>query len=61
MDGNPANHMVGNQTVTIPSGGGGVLELTIPEAGQYPFLTHSFANANANASAGALGVLDIKK
>jgi nitrite reductase (NO-forming) len=57
MDGNPANHMVGNQTVTIPPGGGAVVELSIPEAGLYPFVTHSFANA----SAGALGVLEIKK
>lgn len=57
VDGNPANHMVGNQTVTIPPGGGAVVELTIPEAGLYPFVTHSFANA----SAGALGVIDIQK
>ncbi|HEY1387126.1 MAG TPA: multicopper oxidase domain-containing protein [Ktedonobacterales bacterium] len=57
VDGNPANHMVGNQTVTIPPGGGAVVELTIPEAGQYPFVTHSFANA----SSGALGLIEIKK
>lgn len=54
-DGNPANHMVGNQTVTIPPGGGIVVELTIPEAGQYPFVTHSFADVGK----GALGVLNI--
>lgn len=56
-DGNPANHTVGNQTVTIPPGGGEVVELTIPDAGQYPFVTHMFANA----SSGALGVLEITK
>jgi nitrite reductase (NO-forming) len=56
-DGNPANHTVGNQTVTIPPGGGAVVELTIPAAGSYPFVTHAFANANA----GALGVLQITK
>ena len=56
-DGNPANHTVGNQTVTIPPGGGEVVELTIPEAGMYPFVTHMFANA----SSGALGVLEITK
>lgn len=56
-DGNPANHNVGNQTITIPPGGGAVVELTIPNAGLYPFVTHSFANA----SSGALGVLEIKK
>jgi nitrite reductase (NO-forming) len=54
-DGNPANHMVGNQTVTIPPGGGMVVELTIPEAGLYPFVTHSFADVGK----GAIGVLKV--
>ncbi len=56
-DGNPANRMVGNQTITIPPGGGAVVELTIPAAGMYPFMTHSFANG----SSGAMGMLEIKK
>ncbi len=56
-DGNPANHQVGNQTVTIPPGGGMVVELTIPEAGLYPFVTHSFADVGK----GALGVLQVTK
>lgn len=55
IDGNPANHMVGNQTVTIPPGGGIVVELTIPQAGLYPFVTHSFADV----SKGALGVIKV--
>jgi nitrite reductase (NO-forming) len=54
-DGNPANHMVGNQTVTIPPGGGIVVELTIPQAGLYPFLTHSFSDVGK----GALGILKV--
>ncbi len=54
-DGNPANHQVGNQTVTIPPGGGEVVELTIPEAGLYPFVTHSFADVGK----GAVGVLKV--
>ncbi len=54
-DGNPANHLVGNQTVTIPPGGGMVVELTIPQAGLYPFLTHSFADVGK----GALGVFKV--
>jgi len=54
-DGNPANHMVGNQTVTIPPGGGMVVELTIPQAGLYPFVTHSFADVGK----GALGVIKV--
>ncbi len=54
-DGNPANHMVGNQTVTIPPGGGMVVELTMPEAGLYPFVTHSFADVGK----GAIGVIKV--
>ncbi len=54
-DGNPANHMVGNQTVTVPPGGGMVVELTIPQAGLYPFVTHSFADVGK----GALGVIKV--
>lgn len=49
-DGNPANHMQGNQTVTIPPGGGEVVELTIPDAGSYPFVTHSFMDATLGAT-----------
>ena len=55
IDGNPANHMVCNQTMTIPPGGGVVVEMVIPAAGLYPFVTHSFADA----SKGALGVLKV--
>lgn len=54
-DGNPANHTQGNQTITIPPGGGAVVELTIPDAGEYPFLTHSFMDA----SVGATGLLHV--
>src|SRR5579875_1925318 len=55
IDGNPANHMVGDQTVTVPPGGGVVVELTIPQAGLYPFVTHSFADVGK----GALGMLKV--
>jgi nitrite reductase (NO-forming) len=54
-DGNPANHMQGNQTITIPPGGGYVVELTIPDPGSYPFVTHSFADVGL----GAVGVIKI--
>lgn len=57
VDGNPANHTVGDQTIVVPPGGGSVVELTIPEAGSYPFVTHSFADA----SKGALGLISITK
>jgi nitrite reductase (NO-forming) len=54
-DGNPVNQMVGNQTITIPPGGGAVVELTIPQAGLYPFVTHSFASVGK----GALGLIKV--
>ena len=50
VDGNPANHLVGDQTLTIPPGGGTMVELTIPEAGKYPFVTHSFSGAMTGAT-----------
>ena len=55
-DGNPANVMRGIQTHTIPPGGGATFELTIPEAGKYPFVTHSFAYTGL----GAVGLIEIK-
>jgi nitrite reductase (NO-forming) len=55
QDGNPANKMVGMQTVSVYPGGGMMVEFTIPEAGDYPFVSHSFADA----SKGALGVLTV--
>ncbi|HEU0027828.1 MAG TPA: multicopper oxidase domain-containing protein [Ktedonobacterales bacterium] len=54
-DGNPANHMVGAQTITIPPGGGAVVELTIPDKGSYNFVTHSFAAAMS----GAIGAIKV--
>jgi nitrite reductase (NO-forming) len=57
VDGNPANHLVGDQTVTVPPGGGTVVELTMPQAGLYPFVTHSFSAA----SIGATGVIQVKQ
>jgi nitrite reductase (NO-forming) len=55
VDGNPANHMVGNQTVMVPPGGGVAVELTVPEAGLYPFVTHSFVDVGK----GAIGMLKV--
>ena len=55
-DGNPANVPRGVQTWTIPPGSGATFELTIPEAGRYPFVTHSFAYTGL----GALGVIEVK-
>src|SRR5579875_58336 len=55
IDGNPANHMVGDQTVTVPPGGGVMVELTIPQPGLYPFVSHSFASVGK----GAIGILKV--
>ncbi|MDQ2885336.1 MAG: multicopper oxidase domain-containing protein [Chloroflexota bacterium] len=55
MDGNPANRTQGNQTVMVPPGGGTIVELVIPAAGLYPFVTHSFADA----SKGAMGMIKV--
>ncbi len=55
-DGNPANVMRGVQTWTVPPGGGATFELVIPDAGQYPFVTHSFAYTGL----GAVGLIDVK-
>jgi copper-containing nitrite reductase len=54
-DGNPNNKLTGVQTYNVPPGGGATFELTVPNPGTYPFVTHSFAAA----SKGALGVLQV--
>jgi nitrite reductase (NO-forming) len=55
IEGNPANEIVGIQTWTIPPGGGATFELVIPEAGLYPFVTHSFAYTGL----GAVGLIEV--
>ena len=54
-DGNPQNVLHGVQTWTIPPGGGATFELRIPDAGQYPFVTHSFAYTGL----GAVGLIEV--
>ena len=54
-DGNPKNVEYGRQTVTIPPGGGYMVELKIPDKGLYPFVTHSFADPGK----GALGLINV--
>jgi nitrite reductase (NO-forming) len=55
VDGNPANVLQGVSTYTVAPGQGCTFELTIPEAGQYPFVTHSFAYTEL----GAVGLLEV--
>lgn len=54
-DGNPRNEQHGMQTVSIPPGGGYMVELVIPDAGLYPFVTHSFAYTGR----GAMGLIKV--
>ena len=58
-DGNPDNVMERVQTWTVPAGGGAVFE-TVFQKGQsgvglYPFVTHSFADAEK----GAVGIIQV--
>jgi len=54
VDGNPANAMVGLQTIAIPPGGGTVAEFTVLQPGKYVFVTHAFGDADA----GAMGIFN---
>jgi nitrite reductase (NO-forming) len=48
-----ANPLVGVQTVDVPVGGGSIFEVRLREPGDYPFVSHAFADATK----GAVGVL----
>jgi nitrite reductase (NO-forming) len=52
-DGSQANPLVGVQTVNVPVGGGSIFEIRLREPGDYPFVSHAFADATK----GAMGVL----
>ena len=56
VEGNPANPLRGIQTWTIPPGGGATFELRMPDVGQYPFVTHSFAYTGL----GAVGLIEVR-
>jgi nitrite reductase (NO-forming) len=43
------------QTAVVPAGGGGVFDVTIPRAGIYPFVSHSFASVML----GEVGLLNV--
>lgn len=43
--GSQANPLVGVQTAEVPVGGGAIVELRLREPGDYPFVTHAFADA----------------
>jgi nitrite reductase (NO-forming) len=48
-----ASMEIGVQTVNIPVGGGSIFQVRLREPGDYPFVTHAFADATK----GAVGVL----
>jgi nitrite reductase (NO-forming) len=58
-DGNPRNALEGVQTQSIPAGGGAVFETVFAKdasgEGLYPFVTHSFADAEK----GAVGIIQV--
>jgi len=49
VGGNPANVLRGLQTIAIAPGDGAVAEFTARQAGHYPFVTHSFGDADLGA------------
>ena len=51
--GSQANPLIGVQTVDVPVGGGTTFEVRLREPGDYPFVTHAFADATK----GGVGVL----
>ncbi len=52
VDGSQASPLLGVQTVAVPVGGGSIFELRLKQPGEYPFVTHAFADATK----GAMGI-----
>jgi nitrite reductase (NO-forming) len=57
QDGSSTGALVGVQTVNVPVGGGSIFEIRLKQEGEYPFVTHAFADATK----GAVGVLSAKR
>lgn len=56
LDGASTPSLTGVQTVDVPVGGGAIFEVRLAEPGDYPFVTHAFADATK----GAVGVFQAK-
>ena len=56
VDGSQTSPLSGVQTVAVPVGGGSIFEIRLKEPGEYPFVTHAFADATK----GAVGVFSAK-
>jgi nitrite reductase (NO-forming) len=52
VDGSQHSPLEGVQTVAVPVGGASIFEIRLKQAGDYPFVTHAFADATK----GAVGV-----
>ena len=49
LDGSLAHPLEGVQTMSVPVGGGMILETHLVEPGTYPFVSHAFADATKGA------------
>ncbi|HET7236931.1 MAG TPA: multicopper oxidase domain-containing protein [Actinomycetota bacterium] len=56
-DGNPTSVLNGLQTYNVPPGAGAMFELSIPDEGLYPFVTHAFAYTGL----GSVGVIQVSQ
>ena len=56
QDGSLTTPLVGVQTVNVPVGGASIFEIRLKEPGDYPFVTHAFADATK----GGVGILSAK-
>jgi nitrite reductase (NO-forming) len=54
VNANPANKMIGLQSITIGPGDGAAVEFILDEPGIYPFVNHAFGHA----AHGAVGLLE---
>ena len=57
QDGSLTSPLAGVQTVSVPVGGGSIFEIRLKEPGEYPFVTHAFADATK----GAVGIFSSKR
>lgn len=57
LDGNPHNVLNGLQTVQLPASGGAIVEFTVSEEGNYPFISHQLNHAFK----GAKGIIRVTK
>jgi nitrite reductase (NO-forming) len=57
LDSSATPSLSGVQTASVPVGGGAIFEVHLAEPGEYPFVSHAFADATK----GAVGVLRAKE